>query len=177
MSGNIARTVRAWIKSKDISPQLRDDLTHLEEIASSRAEDRSAQLNEEQEAVKASEEAEKKNQSGVYVYTLPHFLRHRFDAETGKTLYKVGHSSADAYYRASSQGRFTALPEDPILLRIYPADSSAEVERKFHSWLDSADHSGPRTSRAGREWFLNPQVSRPNCARHRSRNSSFQRAH
>ena len=154
ISQNVARVARTWLRHKDLSADLRRDLIELEAEASSRAEDRSAQAIEEQAAIKASVEAESSIESGVYVYTLPHYLRHRFDSETGRTLYKVGHSSSDAYYRASSQGRLTALPEDPILLRIYPTESSAEIERRFHVWLDSADHAGPRTRRAGREWFL-----------------------
>jgi hypothetical protein len=88
------------------------------------------------------------------VYTLPHYVRHPFDPETGKTLLKVGHSARDAFYRAGSQGRLTALPEDPVLLRIYPADESAQVERLFHEWLTDADHSRSDSRRGGSEWFV-----------------------
>lgn len=150
----VARTTRTWLKHKELSPELRQHLVDLEAVAQSIAEDRSAQEYEEQVAVKATVEAESKNQPGVYVYTLPHYLRHLFDEETGRTLYKVGHSSADAVHRFNSQGRFTALPEDPVLLRIYPANDSSGIERKFHEWLDSADHTRSRTRRSGREWFL-----------------------
>lgn len=149
-----ARRVRAWLKAKDLSPELRRDLEAQEALIQSRAGDRQAQDEEVSEAVEATKEAEASGVPGIYVYTLPHYLRHPFDGDTGRTLLKVGHSSVDAFYRASSQGRLTALPEDPILLRIYPADESAHAERAFHGWLRDADHASGRTKRGGSEWFV-----------------------
>jgi hypothetical protein len=64
------------------------------------------------------------------------------------------HSSVDALYRANSQTRVTSLPEDPWLLRIYPAESSLNAERQFHGFLRDADHDGVRGTRTGAEWFL-----------------------
>lgn len=116
--------------------------------------DVSAQSVEVDAAVEETKKAEALGTPGIYVYTLPHYLRYPVDPDTRRTLLKVGHSSTDAYDRAASQGRLTALPEDPILLRIYPADASATVERDFHEWLRSADHAGSRTQRGGSEWFL-----------------------
>jgi hypothetical protein len=69
---------------------------------------------------------------------------------------KVGHSGVGAHYRATSQGWLTALPEDPILLRIYPVAESAKAERDFHAWLRDADHAGERTQR----------IATSLCARH-----------
>lgn len=69
-------------------------------------------------------------------------------------MLKVGHSAKDAHHRAGSAGRLTALPEDPILLRIYPAVESASKEKEFHAWLRDADHSSARTRRGGSEWFV-----------------------
>jgi hypothetical protein len=149
-----ARRIRSWMKSKDISAELREALIDQESLLTSRAEDKQAQAAEVADAVKATQAAEASGMPGIYVYTLPHYLRHPFDPATGKTLLKVGHSSADVYYRAGSQGRLTALPEDPILLRIYPVDESAAAERDFHEWLRDADHSGSRTRRGGSEWFV-----------------------
>jgi hypothetical protein len=148
------RRIRSWLKKKDLSPQLRSALEEQEKLAASRAEDQAAQGQEFEEAVTKSEKAEADGTPGVYVYTLPHYLLHRVDEGTGKTLLKVGHSSTDAYYRAGSAGRLTALPEDPILLRIYPSVASAAVEKQFHSWLRDADHAAGRTQRAGKEWFV-----------------------
>jgi hypothetical protein len=149
-----ARRIRSWLKGKTLSAQLRAALTEQESLLTSRAEDRRAQAAEVADAIKATEDAEASGRSGIYVYTLPHYLRYPVDAATGKTLLKVGHSSTDAYYRAGSQGRLTALPEDPILLRIYPVEASAAAERDFHEWLRDADHAASRTRRGGSEWFV-----------------------
>ncbi len=58
--------------------------------------------------------------------------------------------------RFRSQTRTTALPEEPILLRIYRTsrDSAAPAEATFHRLLDAADHSRTIGKSAGREWFL-----------------------
>jgi hypothetical protein len=58
--------------------------------------------------------------------------------------------------RFRNQIRTTALPEEPILLRIYQAngDSAAHAEAAFHRLLDAADHSRTIGRSAGREWFL-----------------------
>ncbi|MBD3947555.1 GIY-YIG nuclease family protein [Nocardioides ganghwensis] len=151
---SVAAKLRRWLKTLDLSPELRDDITKFEATLQSRAEDPDAQAVEVDKAVAKSKAAENSNTPGVYVYTLPHYLKHRVDEETGKTLLKVGHSARDVYYRAGSAGRLTALPEEPILLRIYEAAESASVEKQFHAWLNAADHSGTRTRRAGAEWFL-----------------------
>lgn len=149
-----ARRIRSWLKAKNLSNELREALTEQESLLMSRAEDREAQVEEVSTAVRASKEAEATGTPGIYVYTLPHYLRYPIDLKTGRTLLKVGHSSTDAYYRAGSQGRLTALPEDPILLRIYPVTDSAQAEKSFHQWLKDADHIGTRTIRGGSEWFV-----------------------
>ena len=149
-----AHKVRAWLKKLDLSEELRAALTEQESLLMSRAEDREAQTEEVETAVEATKSAEAAGTPGIYVYTLPHYLKHPFDPDSGRTLLKVGHSSVDAHYRAGSQGRLTALPEDPILLRIYPVDESAQAERDFHTWLRDADHSAGRTRRGGSEWYV-----------------------
>lgn len=149
-----ARRVRKWLKTVPLSAELRADLEALEQKLTSKADNVEAQLEEAEGAVKASEAAEAKGTPGIYVYTLPHYVRHPVDPDTGKTFLKVGHSAKDAYYRAGSAGRLTALPEDPILLRIYPVAESAAAEKKFHDWLRDADHVAARTKRGGAEWFL-----------------------
>ena len=149
-----ARRLRTLLKRDDISPELRADWVTLEEQLTLRAEDRLAVEAEEAATAMATSEAESVGTPGIYVYTLPHYLKYPVDPEAGKTYLKVGHSSRDAMHRVGAQTRFTALPEDPILLRIYPADESAAVERQFHEWLRMADHYGARTKRGGTEWFL-----------------------
>jgi hypothetical protein len=113
----------------------------------------------EDEGQRASEQtqpAEACNEVGVYVYALPHYIRHRYDQASGRTLLKVGHSHIDVIVRFRNQVRTAALPEEPTLLRIYRTngDSVAYAEAAFHRLLDAADHSRTIGRSAGREWFL-----------------------
>jgi hypothetical protein len=114
-------------------------------------------LDEEvQRATEQTQQAEARNEVGVYVYALPHYIRHPYDHATGRTLLKVGRSDRDVIMRFRNQTRTTALPEEPILLRIYRTngDSAAPAETVFHRLLDAADHSRTIGKSAGREWFL-----------------------
>lgn len=154
-----AGLIRNWFWEAErglrtLSPELRRELEDQERALNAVANDRQAQEREDEATADATRAAVSAGVPGIYVYTLPHYLRYPFDPETGKTLLKVGHSSTDAYYRAGSQGRLTALPEDPILLRIYPAVDSARVEREFHDWLGDADHARSEARRGGSEWFV-----------------------
>jgi len=58
--------------------------------------------------------------------------------------------------RFREQTRTTALPEDPVLLRIYVCDENAstEVEGTFHRLLEAADHDRSKARTGGTEWFL-----------------------
>ena len=149
-----AGRIRSWLKKKPLSAELRAALEIQERALNAVANDTQAVQAEANEAVEKTMAAENENIPGIYVYTLPHYVRHPFDLKTGRTLLKVGHSSVDALYRATSQSRITSLPEDPWLLRIYPADASAEVEKKFHTFLRDFDHVGVKGDRTGAEWFL-----------------------
>ena len=90
------------------------------------------------------------------MYALPHYIRHPYDQASGRTLLKVGRSDSDVIVRFRSQTRTTALPEEPILLRIYQTsgDSAAPAEAAFHRLLDAADHSRTIGKSTVREWFL-----------------------
>ena len=78
--------------------------------------------------------------------------------ETGKaeTVASPGADNSDVIVRFRNQTRTTALPEEPIPLRIYRTseDSAAPAESAFHRLLDAADHSRTIGRSAGREWFL-----------------------
>lgn len=45
-------------------------------------------------AVLITEEAEVRELTGVYVYSLPHYLRYPYDPESGRTLVKIGRSDS-----------------------------------------------------------------------------------
>jgi hypothetical protein len=151
-----ARRYRTVLKASNLSADARSYLqVNLDELER-RAND-PARLDEEvQRASEKSQQAEARNEVGVYVYALPHYIRHPYDQASGRTLLKVGHSQSDVIARFRSQIRTTALPEEPILLRIYHTngDSAAHAEATFHRLLDAADHSRTIGRSAGREWFL-----------------------
>ncbi len=151
-----ARRYRTVLKAPTVSAAARSYLqANLDELKR-RAND-PARLDEEvQRASEQTQQAEARNEVGVYVYALPHYIRHPYDQASGRTLLKVGRSDSDVIVRFRSQTRTTALPEEPILLRIYRTDgaSAAPAEGAFHRLLDAADHDRTTGKSAGREWFL-----------------------
>lgn len=98
--------------------------------------------------------------AGIYVYTLPHYYAQPMERSedallADKTLMKVGKSDSDVIRRFRQQERNTALPEDPLLLRIYTSvEGKGDVERRFHLLLSAADHRRNKSRVAGTEWFL-----------------------
>lgn len=156
LSGQAASRVRVWLKKSGLSDAARAHLEALQTELQLRSDDEGARTAEESAAQRRTDQVERESIPGIYVYSLPHYLRHPYDPDSGRTLLKVGRSERDAYGRSYSQGRTTALPEDPVLLRVYAVDSgqTAEVERDFHSWLTDADHQRSRNLRGGTEWFL-----------------------
>jgi hypothetical protein len=151
-----ARRYRTVLKNPALSAAARAYLqTNLDELERRAADP--ARLDEEgQRASKQTRQAEAREEAGVYVYALPHYIRHPYDQASGRTLLKVGHSQSDVIVRFRNQIRTTALPEEPILLRIYRTngDSAPRAEAAFHRLLDAADHSRTIGRSAGREWFL-----------------------
>jgi T5orf172 domain len=151
-----ARKFRSILKSAELSEQARSYLrTNLDELER-RASDETQLAEETEIAREQTKEAESRDEPGVYVYALPHYLRYPFEPATGRTLLKVGHSGSDAIKRFRAQIRTTALPEEPILLRVYRTSgvSSAAAESDFHRLLEAADHSRSVARAAGREWFV-----------------------
>lgn len=69
---------------------------------------------------------------------------------------KVGRSDSDVIQRFKNQTRTTALPEEPVLLRIYRTGDApaAEAEADFHRLPEAAQHDRSVARTAGREWFL-----------------------
>lgn len=121
-SAHIARQAagrtRTLLKSKSWSPGARAWLEQLETQLDTLAADEVVRAREEDEARDRTEQAEDTGQPGIYVYALPHYLRYPYDPERGHTLLKVGRSQVDVYQRSAQQKRTTALPEDPLRLRV-----------------------------------------------------------
>jgi hypothetical protein len=151
-----ARTFRRLLREGSWSDETRNYLQHNMDELQRIADNEVARKAEDERAQIKTELAESKNVPGIYVYALPHYLRYRFDA-SGRTLMKVGHSESDPIRRFRNQVRTTALPEEPILLRIYripEGHSSADIEGQFHRMLEAADHYRSVARTAGREWFV-----------------------
>jgi hypothetical protein len=125
-------------------------------ILETRAADPNARAAEEKRAVDVSVEVEEHAVPGIYVYALPHYVRHPYDEESHRTLLKVGMANRSVIRRFREQTRTTALPEDPVLLRVYMTgdDDAPEKERVFHRLLEAADHDRSTARTGGTEWFL-----------------------
>jgi hypothetical protein len=149
---------RRALKFEGISNETRDYLNRgLQEIEE-RKSDSSLVAKTANEALKSSEALEKTYTPGIYVYTLMHYKNHPYEPVTGRTLYKVGKSDRDVIKRFREQIRTTALPEEPVLFRIYePTNGQTElgtIEKSFHALLEAADHDRSTARTGGTEWFL-----------------------
>ena len=150
------RSLRSFLKRTAFSPEAR---AVLEERVASMEKTASAQEAiqvEDRQAREATATAEERGIPGIYVYSLPHYIRYPYDDASGRTLLKVGRADRNVVRRFREQTRTTALPEDPVLLRVYAceaADSNAK-ERLFHRLLEAADHDRSTARTGGTEWFL-----------------------
>ena len=90
---------------------------------------------------------------GVYVYTLPHFLRHPTVADSSRTYFKVGMATGEIRKRVFQQ--LTGFPEEPLVLRVYQSSTITpiELEKRFHRHLLAAEHIRKSPGRSGTEWF------------------------
>ena len=149
---------RRALRFEGISNETRDYLNRgLQEIEE-RKSDSSLVAKTATEALKSSVALEKTFTPGIYVYTLMHYKNHPYDPVTGRTLYKVGKSDRDVIKRFREQIRTTALPEEPVLFRIYESSNGqadlGAIERNFHTLLEAADHDRSTARTGGTEWFL-----------------------
>jgi len=156
VASQTAARFRKLLKAVHFSAAARQRLEQRLAGLEARVGDPDAQAAEEHQALAATKAAEEHAEPGIYVYTLPHYLRYPYDPERQHTLLKVGHSGSSVIQRFKAQKRETVLPEAPVLLRVYPVGdaTSAEIERKFHDLLDAADHLRGTGRAVGQEWFL-----------------------
>ena len=158
LMNEVAVLFRKVLRFADLSEEAKTYLNRgLQEIED-RKSDQGLQRKTELQVLKTSETLEKKHTPGIYVYSLMHYLNYPYDSESGRTLLKVGKSDRDVIQRFREQTRTTALPEEPVLLRIYESLTASitlsEVEKKFHSLLEAADHDRSTARTGGTEWFL-----------------------
>ena len=186
-AGNLARVVnfiqdgvpptapsRAAVAGRCIGGLLRDNpglsseaVSHLQQlrnVVDSVEKDDEARAGEATRLSKASEELTQKVEKlgGVYVYTFPTYLMVPAKVDPERFWLKIGRTGRVVEKRVSDQLRSTAMPEDPVILRVYTdprGDSgSSEVdysalEKKFHKLLMSAGHSKTSARSGGTEWF------------------------
>jgi len=158
LMNEVAVLFRKLLKNSNFTEATKSYLTSgLQEIDSKKS-DLTLQISTQNKVAKASTELEKKSTPGVYVYSLMHYLTYPYDPDSGRTLMKVGMSDRDVIKRFRDQTRTTALPEEPVLLRIYEStiegNSLSEVEKSFHNLLEAADHDRSSARTGGTEWFL-----------------------
>ena len=158
--------LRSFVKrhQEHLSPATIMEIEKRATECTRRANDPAKWEEEEQKLEHQTSAAEKQEVPGIgiYVYALPHYLRYPVetsenDETDDRTYLKVGMSKNDAIKRFRQQRGSTALPESPILLRIYIGSNGmdiAEVERKIHRHLNAADHVRNSERGAGTEWFL-----------------------
>lgn len=92
---------------------------------------------------------------GIYVYTLPSFLRTVLKSDPDRFWFKVGRTERVAGKRVGEQARATGLPEDPFIVRVYrhPTLPLSQLESLFHRLLVAAGHSKSSGRYTGREWY------------------------
>jgi hypothetical protein len=156
VSQGVARSFRRLLRTAALSPEAESVARENLAILNLRAADQTARIVEDQEAREKTAEAEAQAVPGIYVYALPHYLNFPFDPDSGHTLFKVGRSDRSVIQRFRDQTRTTALPEDPVLLRVYEAagEDALRMEREFHDFLEAADHTRSTARTGGTEWFL-----------------------
>ena len=186
-SGNLARVVRyiqdgvppsapsrAAIASRSIGGLLRDcpDLSpeavaylqDLRGVVDSIEKNDAARELETSQLNQASEELTLRVEKlgGVYVYSFPTYLLVPAKVDPERFWLKIGQTGRVVEKRVTDQLRSTAMPEDPVILRVYtdaedravgyPFDY-ATLEKKFHKLLVSAGHSKTSAKSGGTEWF------------------------
>ncbi len=119
--------------------------------------DESAQVEEEDELKAKGDELEEALaiEGGVYVYTFPQYWRYPTVPGTKRTLLKIGMTTREATGRLREQARGTAMPEEPLILRVYRSKTiePPAAERSFHMLLNAAGPHSRQQQRGGREWF------------------------
>ncbi len=155
VAAGAASTFRRLLRAPGLTLETRDYLESCLADLTGRVNDREARDEEDARALAVTTTAERAATPGIYVYALPHYLRHPYDASSNRTLMKVGRSDRSVIQRFTEQTRTTALPEEPVLLRVYPAtEDLPSKERYFHNFLESADHDRSTARTGGTEWFL-----------------------
>lgn len=148
------RHYESGVLSENNYRQIQEYAEKCEEIQS----DSSKQKEETQELTKQTTTALDSAGPGIYIYTLPHYFHHPYAPQKNardRTLLKVGHTRSDVDKRVKAQ-RTTAIPETPVVLRIFEVPEGVkpeDLEKKIHDHLSAADHHRQSQPGTGQEWF------------------------
>jgi hypothetical protein len=148
----------------NLSPEAVSYLQALRTQVDSIEKDDDARAGETTQLTQASEELTQRVEKlgGVYVYTFPTYLMVPVKSDPERFWLKIGQTGRVVSRRVSEQLRSTAMPEDPVILRVYTDPSGensgsefdyAALEKKFHKLLMSAGHSKTSARSGGTEWF------------------------
>ena len=169
---DIASMVRGFSRrhSNSLSDQVKQQLSDLEDEHESFANNVNVDviIREHEEIERALESDDRLDVPGIYVYTYPHYNSSpvepsQEDYTDARTFLKIGVTKASegASKRIQQQiGQVrTALPEPPLILRIYDGDGVdlKEVEKRLQKHLEAADHNQVNRQRGegvGMEWYL-----------------------
>jgi len=152
------RSIGGLLKDNpNLSPAARMHLERLRGELDAIATNTKAIEAEDKDLERQSKVLEKslENLPGVYVYTLPSFLRVVQKADPERFWFKVGMTERVAGVRIGEQMRATGLPEDPVIARVYrhAVRSPREIEADFRRLLEAAGHSRAPGRHAGVEWY------------------------
>lgn len=143
-----------------LSPELTAYLSGLVIDLKAKSLDENAIKESLQEAEKESRSLEKllaRISNAIYVYSYPTYLRAGTAEDPDLYWFKIGFTDSEVGNRILSQARQTAMPEDPVIVRVYhkPGTLAQELETKFHKTLDAfkQNRSAHKNQRAGKEWF------------------------
>ena len=165
-----ASMARSFLRrhGEKLSPETSQKLSNLADQHEEFANNEELITRENEEIERALEADNSQNVPGIYVYTYPHYNRSpvlpsKEDYTDDRTFLKVGVTEAaeGASKRIQQQiGEIrTALPESPLILRIYDRDDVdlKKAEKQIQRHLEAADHNRinrQRGSGVGTEWFL-----------------------
>ena len=151
------RTIGGLIRTFEFSAEsrlyLQDLRTELDEYATnaSALQIENAQLEKQSEKLATVAE----QTGGVYVYSFPVYIKTPAKTDPDRYWLKVGMTERIVEMRIADQTRSTAMPEDPLILRVYRSASlsNSDLERKFHRILQSAGHNRTEAKHGGKEWY------------------------
>jgi hypothetical protein len=151
------RTIGGLIRTFEFSPEtrlyLQDLRSDLDEYSTNASAVRleNSQLEKQSETLATIAE----QTGGVYVYTFPAYKRTPAKTDPDRYWLKVGMTDRIVEMRIADQTRSTAMPEDPLVLRVYRSvsASNSELEKKFHRILQSAGHNRTEARHGGKEWY------------------------